>query len=346
MQTIGVVGAGAWGTALAQALCRAGRHVRLWMRDPGLAATITKTGFNPVYLPGLRLDPEIAVTTDLAEAMDTDAVLLVVPTQHLRSICRAAAPLWKSGVPAVLCSKGIETGTGALTSDVARAELPAHTPLAVLSGPGFADGVARGLPSAVTLACSDPALGMTLVSAIGSRTFRPYYSPDLVGVEVGGATKNVLAIACGILEGQELGENARAALLTRGLAEMKRLGIALGGRPETFMGLSGMGDLILTATSMRSRNFSLGVAMGQGQSLSSILAARRAVTEGVATAGAITALARKLRVEMPICEAVDTLLNHGGSPADLVDGLLARPFRSELDSRPRAGQVIPSEQEH
>lgn len=340
MQTIGVIGAGAWGSALAQALRRAGREVRLWVRDPDLAETIARTGYNSVYLPGIRLDPDIAVTTDLASALDVDAVLLVIPAQHLRTVCRAAAPLWKSMVPAVLCSKGIETGTGALTSAIAHDELPVHTPLAVLSGPSFADGVARGLPGAITLACHDPALGMALVSAIGSRTFRPYYSPDLIGVEVGGATKNVLAIACGVLEGQDLGENARAALLTRGLAEMTRLGIALGGRPETFMGLSGMGDLILTATSMRSRNFSLGVALGQGQSLSDILASRRAVTEGVATAAAITALARKRRVEMPVCEAVDMLLNHGGSTADLVDGLLARPFRSELDPGRREGQVL------
>ncbi|GAB3122870.1 NAD(P)H-dependent glycerol-3-phosphate dehydrogenase [Novispirillum itersonii subsp. nipponicum] len=329
MQRIGVIGAGAWGTALAQTAVRAGRDVVLWARDAAVVDQINRDHLNREYLPGCPLDPALVATPDLAAACEADAVLLVVPAQFLRAVCRDLAPLWRPGSPAVLCSKGIELSSGALMTDVVRAELPAGTPLACLSGPSFAAEVAKGLPTAVTIASDVDGVAEQLVQALGTRTFRPYHSADLIGAETGGAVKNVLAIACGILEGAGLGDNARAALLTRGLAEITRLGIALGGQPQTFMGLSGMGDLMLTATSMQSRNFSLGFALGQGRALAEILAERKAVTEGVATAAAVTALARQRGIDMPLCAAVDALLNHGQALPEVIDGLLTRPFRQE-----------------
>lgn len=329
MQRIGVIGAGAWGTALAQTAVRAGRDVILWARDADIADRINCDHLNPDYLPDCPLDPALTATSDLRAACAADAVLLVVPAQFLRAACRSLAAVWVPGVPAVLCSKGIELSSGALMTDVVRAELPAGTPLACLSGPSFAAEVARGLPTAVTIASDVMGLPEQLVRALGTRTFRPYHSTDLLGAEIGGAVKNVLAIACGILEGAGLGDNARAALLTRGLAEITRLGVALGGQPQTFMGLSGMGDLMLTATSMQSRNFSLGFALGQGRALAEILAERKAVTEGVATAAAVTALAARQGIDMPLCAAVDALLNRGQALPEVIDGLLARPFRQE-----------------
>lgn len=332
VQRIGVIGAGAWGTALALAASRAGRETRLWAREPAVAQAITQRQENPDYLPGIPLQPALTAFSDAAEVVGfADAVLLVVPAQHLRATCQTLAPFWRAGVPAVICSKGIEQGTGLLMSEVAAQALPASVPLAALSGPTFAAEVARGLPTAITLACEDQDLAHSLVEALGSRAFRPYASPDLIGAEVGGAVKNVLAIACGIIEGKSMGDNARAALLTRGLAEITRLGVAKGGMPATFMGLSGMGDLLLTATSMQSRNFSLGFALGEGKSLEEILAGRKAVTEGVFTAAAVVALSKHLAVDMPICQAIDAILNHGANVEDVVSGLLSRPFRAELE---------------
>ncbi|MFA7429311.1 MAG: NAD(P)H-dependent glycerol-3-phosphate dehydrogenase [Rhodospirillaceae bacterium] len=331
MQRIGVIGAGAWGTALAQTAVRAGRDVVLWAREPAVVQAITETRLNTDYLPGIPLDPRLTASADASAALRADAILLVIPAQHLRAACAQFAENWPQGVPAVICAKGIERDTGALMSEVAAQELPPGTPLAVLSGPTFAAEVARGQPTAVTVACPDPALADRLVAALGTRTFRPYSSPDVVGVEVGGAVKNVLAIACGIVAGRGLGDNARAALITRGLTEITRLGIAKGGLSETFMGLSGMGDLILTATSMQSRNFSLGHALGQGRTLDDILGGRKAVTEGVFTASAVCALAKQLDVDMPLCGAVDALLNHDADLDSVIEGLLTRPFRSELE---------------
>ena len=334
MKTVGVIGSGAWGTALAQALHSSSLRVTMWTRDQDLAHTISHTHSNPIYLAGAPLNPEIQATSTLSEALAADIVFLVVPTQYLRDVCRAAAPLWKMRTPAILCSKGIEIATGHLASTVVEQELPPQTPLAVLSGPSFARDVIRGLPCAVTLACADTYLGQSLTQAIGNRTLRPYHTSDVIGTEIGGAIKNVLAIACGILDGKALGESARAALLTRGLAEMTRLGVALGGRPETFMGLSGIGDLILTATSMQSRNFSLGVALGQGHSFDEVMAQRKAVTEGVATAAAIAKLAKKQTVEMPICAAVYRILHENENIDRMIDAFLARPLRSEVDHCP------------
>ncbi|MEW5729963.1 MAG: NAD(P)H-dependent glycerol-3-phosphate dehydrogenase [Pseudomonadota bacterium] len=328
MNTIGIVGAGAWGTALAATARRAGRNVVLWAHEPEVAGAINATRENAHYLPGVRLDCCARATTVLAEAAAADAVLLVTPAQHLRATCTALAPHWTPGKPAVICAKGIEQATGAMMTEVVEAELPGAA-IAVLSGPTFAIEVARGLPTAVTLACADAGLGQALVEAIGTATFRPYLADDLVGAEIGGAVKNVLAIACGIVEGRGMGDNARAALITRGLAEITRLAVAKGGRVETLMGLSGLGDLILTASSAQSRNYSLGLALGEGRTLAEVLGARRAVTEGVWTAGAVVAMAAGLGIEMPICTAVDAVLNHGADLDETIQALLSRPFKAE-----------------
>ena len=328
MKTIGVVGGGAWGTALALTARRAGRDVVLWAREASVVDSINTAHVNADFLPGVALDPAIRATSDHAEIAAADAVLLVPPAQHLRAACRALAPHWRAGLPAVICAKGIELSTCALMADAVAAELPGAV-IAVLSGPTFAMEVAKGLPTAITLACADAGLGRKLVEALGTASFRPYFSDDLVGAQMGGAVKNVLAIACGIVEGRGLGDNARAALITRGLAELTRLAVAKGGRPETMMGLSGLGDLILTASSTQSRNYSLGFALGEGRSLAHILAERRSVTEGVTTAGAVMDMAARIGVEMPICASIDAVINRGVSLDDAIRALMSRPFRSE-----------------
>ncbi|CAA7616808.1 Glycerol-3-phosphate dehydrogenase (NAD(P)+) [Magnetospirillum sp. LM-5] len=328
MDSIGIVGAGAWGTALAATIRRAGRNVVLWAHEPEVVAGINATRANAAYLPDIALECGIRATIDLAEIAAQGVVLLVTPAQHLRATARALAPLWRPGTPAVICAKGIEQGTLAMMTEVVEAELPTAA-IAVLSGPTFAIEVARGLPTAVTLACADQALGKRLVEAVGTPTFRPYLADDLVGAEIGGAVKNVLAIACGIVEGRGMGDNARAALITRGLAELTRLAVAKGGRAETLMGLSGLGDLILTASSSQSRNYSLGFALGEGRSLADILASRRAVTEGVWSAGAVVELAGRLGIEMPICAGVDAVINRGQDLDQAIAALLNRPFRAE-----------------
>jgi glycerol-3-phosphate dehydrogenase (NAD(P)+) len=328
MNSIGIVGAGAWGTALAAILRREGRQVVLWAHEPEVAQAIARDGHNPLFLTDIDL-AGVDATTDLAAAAAADAVLLVVPAQFLRGVCRRLKPLWPAATPAVICAKGIETDSCATMSEVVAAELPS-TPLAVLSGPTFASEVARGLPTAITLACDDLDLGQQLVEAIGTISFRPYLTDDVAGTQLGGAVKNVLAIACGIVEGRRLGDNARAALITRGLAELMRLAMAKGGRRETCMGLSGLGDLLLTASSSQSRNYSLGVALGRGQALADILGARRSVTEGVASAAAVIGLAHRLSVDMPICTAVDGMLHHGLGIDQAIQDLLARPFTNEL----------------
>ncbi len=329
MERIGVIGAGAWGTALAIAARRAGREVVLWARDPALAKEIETRHENPRYLPEIPLDAAIRATAELAEAAACDALLLVTPAQALREIAGQLAPHLAPTRPLVVCSKGIERGSGQLMTEVLAEVLPGRA-VAVLSGPTFALEVARGLPTAVTLAAEDAALGAVLVKALGSRAFRPYLSGDIVGAQVGGAVKNVIAIACGIVAGRRLGDNARAALITRGLAEIVRLGRARGARPETLMGLSGLGDLTLTCTSVLSRNYSLGVALGQGESLDALMAGRRGVAEGVFSAGAAVALAETLGVQMPIAGGVDGILNRGAPIEAAIEALLARPFRAEF----------------
>ncbi|MDQ2102901.1 NAD(P)H-dependent glycerol-3-phosphate dehydrogenase [Azospirillum isscasi] len=326
---IGVIGGGAWGTALALAALRAGREALLWAREPAVVESVNGARENRDYLPGVILPADLRATGDLAEAAACDAILLVTPAQHLRTACASLAGHLRAGTPVVICAKGVELDSHALMSEAAEAALPAGTPLAVLSGPTFAAEVARGLPTAVTLACADAALGARLVEALGSRTFRPYLSDDVVGSQIGGAVKNVLAIACGVVEGRRLGDNARAALITRGLAEITRLALALGGRAETLMGLSGLGDLTLTCSSLQSRNMSLGAALGAGRTLAEVLAERRSVAEGVYTAAAVVGLAGRKGVDMPICGAVDAILNRGAGLDATIDGLLSRPFREE-----------------
>ena len=325
---IGIVGAGAWGTALGWVVRRAGRQAVMWAFEPEVAAAINRRHENPLYLPGVALDPGVRATTELAEAAAADAVLLVVPAQHMRHVCGQLAPSLARDVPVVICAKGIEDGTAELMSEVVAETLPGR-PLAVLSGPTFAAEVARGLPVAVTLAARDRATGQALVEALGNPYFRPYLSDDVTGAEIGGAVKNVIAIACGIAHGRGFGDNGRAALITRGLAEMTRLCLAKGGKAETMMGLSGLGDLVLTCTSEQSRNYSLGAALGRGQTLESVQKKRRSVAEGVHSAAAVAALARRHGVDMPIVAAVDAVLNKGMAIDRAIESLLARPFRAE-----------------
>jgi glycerol-3-phosphate dehydrogenase (NAD(P)+) len=325
---VGVVGAGAWGTAIALAALHAGREAVLWARDADAAEAMRRDRENARHLPGIPLDPTLEITADLAKVAGADVIMLVTPAQHLRTACTNLAPLLRPEKPVVLCAKGIELATGCLMSEAAAATLPA-SPIGVLSGPTFAAEVAKGLPTAVTLALKDQVLGARIVETLGSRSFRPYLSDDVTGAQVGGAVKNVLAIACGIILGRRLGDNARAALITRGLAEISRLGRTLGARPETLMGLSGLGDLTLTCTSLQSRNMSLGTALGEGRTLSEIMGERHSVAEGVHTAAALGELAGRHGVEMPICRAVDAILNRGADIDETIASLMARPFRIE-----------------
>ena len=322
---IGAVGAGAWGTALAQMLAADGRDVLLWALEDGLADAINQTHRNDLYLPSAELSPSLRATNKLADFALCDIALLVTPAQHLGKVMDAMP-----GFPAdlVLCAKGIEQDSGRMMHDVARQAAPGSH-IAVLSGPTFAHEVAAGLPCAVTLACGGgEEQWQRLAPAIARDNFRPYYSDDVIGAEVGGAVKNVLAIACGVVDGLGLGQNARNALITRGFAEMLRFGMALGARPETLNGLCGLGDLVLTCSSTSSRNFSLGKALGEGQSPADLMADRRTVAEGAHTAPVLCELAAKHGVAMPITEAVNQLL--GGKPArDVVRDLLARPLRAE-----------------
>lgn len=325
MTRLAVIGAGAWGTALATVARRAGGDVRIWARSAAIAETIERHRENAVYLPGLQLDPAIAATADLATAVTgADAALLAVPAQFLRQAIADFGSALPASLPLLLCAKGIETGSLKTMTELV-AELRPQTPLAVLSGPSIAAEVARDLPTAVVVASRNPAQAEFFGAALGNPRFRPYISADVTGVELGGAVKNVLSIACGIVEGLGLGDNAHAALITRGLAEMTRLGLAKGARAETFAGLSGIGDLVLT----RSRNHALGVALGSGLTLQTALAGRRSVVEGVASAASIAALAARLEVEMPIVAAVDAVLHRGMAIAPMIEGLLARPRRSE-----------------
>lgn len=327
--SFGIIGGGAWGTALALALLRAGRQAILWVREPEVVIAINSEHHNSVFLPGVALDPALRATGNLADLRNVDAVLLVTPAQHLRAMCAELKNHLKPSVPLILCSKGIEQKTLALMSEVVTATLPQH-PLAILTGPTFAAEVGKNLPTAITLACKDQALGQNLATAIGSKTLRPYISDDVIGAQIGGAVKNVLAIACGIVEGRGFGDNARAAIITRGLAELARLGVACGGRAETFMGLSGLGDLVLTCAGQLSRNMTLGFALGQGRSLAEIMAERQSVAEGVFTAAAAVQLAAKHKVDVPITAAVDAILNRGASLDETIAALLARPLKSEL----------------
>lgn len=321
---IAVIGGGAWGTALAQVAASRGDPVLLWAREEEVVDAINTAHENRLFLPGTTLSPAIRATGDLADLADADAWLVVAPAQHVRAVLTAARP---GRTPLVLCAKGIEAGTGMLVGEVAAAVAP-DAPVAVLSGPTFAHEVARGMPTAVTLACADQALRDRLAARLAAPGFRLYAATDVIGAEIGGAVKNVLAIACGVVEGAGLGLNARAATIARGFAEMTRFGVARGGQAETLAGLSGLGDLVLTCSSTSSRNFSLGLGLGQGRPASELMADRRTVAEGAHTAPVLQAEARKAGVEMPVTDAVCALL--AGAPVDqVVRDLLARPLRAE-----------------
>ncbi len=331
-QIIGVIGAGAWGTALAQMLASDGRDVLLWAFEPEVVAAINGDHRNPVYLPAASLAPTIRATGNLADFTAIDTVLVVTPAQVLG---RVLSGLTHAPRDLVLCAKGIEAGSGRLMNDVARAASPGSA-IAVLSGPTFAHEVAAGLPTAVTLACEGGrAQWERLAPAIARPAFRPYYSDDVTGAEIGGAVKNVLAIACGVVDGLALGQNARAAIISRGYVEMLRFGEALGAQSETLAGLCGLGDLVLTCSSTSSRNFALGKALGElggeGADPNALLADRRTVAEGAHTAPVLADLAAKRSVVMPIVTAVNAILA-GESAAKVVADLLARPLRAELES--------------
>jgi len=330
MKTAGVIGGGAWGTALAQVVARAGLAVTLQARETEVVDSITRDRVNAAFLPGIELDPAIRATTDMADLADCDLVLAVPPAQHLRGTLEAFRPHFRSGTPMILCSKGIERGTLKLMTDVLAETLPEATP-AVLSGPSFAGEVARGLPTAVTLAVADTDLGEALMARLSPPGFRLYLTDDLIGAEAGGALKNVLAIACGIVEGRQLGRSAHAALITRGFAEMTRLCVALGGRAETVAGLCGLGDLVLTCSSPQSRNMSLGLALGEGQTVEQALAGKRSVAEGYQSAPAVRDLGRKLGLDMPIAYGVAALLAGEATVDQVIESLLSRPLRTETD---------------
>ena len=325
----GVIGAGAWGTALASSILRTGCDVTFWAHAAAVADAINNTHENTLHLPSVKLDPRLRATTELAELAGCDVWIIATPAQRVRAITHDLAHIAEENTgTVVIASKGIELKTSALMSEIVAAQLPRH-PLAVLSGPSFAIEVAQGKPAALTLATKYKALGEDLAQALAAPALRLYRTDDVVGAQIGGAVKNVMAVACGIVGGRNMGENARAALVTRGLAEIMRLGKALGGRVETMMGLSGVGDLILTCSSPQSRNTSLGIALGQGKALADILASRSSVTEGVSTAAAAHALAQKHQVEMPIVAAVDAILNHKADIDKTISELLARPQKSE-----------------
>ena len=325
---VGVLGAGAWGTALAQMLASDGREVLVWAREPELVEEINARRTNSLFLPSATLGETIRATGDLADAASCEVLLAVTPAQHLGTVL---AGLPHAPRDLVLCSKGIEAGSGRLMNEVASAAAP-DSAIAVLSGPTFAHEVAAGLPTAVTLACGGGAEQWQRLSPVIARpAFRPYYSDDLVGAEIGGAVKNVLAIACGVVEGLGLGQNARAALIARGYAEMLRFGEALGAERDTLAGLCGLGDLVLTCSSTSSRNFSLGKALGEGRSADELMADRRTVAEGAHTAPVLAELASRRGIAMPITTAVHRLLG-GAAAHEVVSELLSRPLTAEGSS--------------
>jgi glycerol-3-phosphate dehydrogenase (NAD(P)+) len=306
----------------------AGREVLLWAREPEVVAEVEAEHRNTAFLPGVGLDRGLRATVRLADVAACEVVLMVAPAQHVRPVGAELAPHLAPGKPVVICAKGLEQATGKLLSQ-AMAEVAPQAALAVLSGPSFAADVVRGLPAALTLACADEAWGERLVQSLGYRQFRLYRSTDVVGVQLGGAVKNVLAIAAGIVEGKQLGASAHAALVTRGFAELRRFGEVLGARPETLMGLSGLGDLLLTCGSPQSRNMSLGRALGQGQTLEGVLGGRRSIAEGVHTAAAVAKVAAERSIDMPISAAVHAIVAGKATVDQAIEALLSRPFKAE-----------------
>ena len=322
---LAVIGGGAWGTALAQVAAAGGRETLIWAIEDDVVAAINRIHENPVYLKGQKLSSAIRATSNFSDLAAADAWLVVTPAQHMRAVLsRAPCP----NMPLILCSKGIEEGSGMMLHQVARSVCPT-SPVAVLSGPTFAHEVAAALPTAVTLACEDQGLGEQLRRRIALPAFRIYQSDDVAGAEIGGAVKNVLAIACGVVEGRGLGQNARAALIARGFAEMTRFGLAMGAKRETLAGLSGLGDLVLTCSSTSSRNFSLGKAIGEGRDPAEMMADRRTVAEGAHTAPVLHRIAGEKGIDMPIVAAVDALLKGALAIDAVLETLMARPHRPE-----------------
>ena len=324
---VAVVGAGAWGTALAIVAAGNASKVLLWAREPEVVENIRGARENRLFLPGVRIPETIEATGEPSRIGEAGAILLVTPAQHMRATLTSMGSFLKPGTPVVICAKGIETGTGLLLNEVLEEVFPEAEP-AILSGPSFARDVARGLPTAVTIA-SRESIAVRLQASLGKAWFRPYVSEDVRGVALGGAAKNVYAIACGMVEGAGFGESARAATISRGFAELLRLGATLGSRNETLMGLSGLGDLVLTATSMSSRNFSLGVALGRGARLDEVSGPDRPLAEGAATAPALVARASRHGVELPIAAAVADVLAGRLQVREAAERLLARPLKSE-----------------
>lgn len=331
INTVGVIGGGAWGTALALTAARAGRDVRLWARDPGTVSDIRARRQNARYLPGITFDEDLNATNSLEEAGDADVVLLVTPAQTTRAMLSDLKATGKVRGPIVLCAKGIEQSSGKLLSSVMNEELPGVEP-GVLSGPSFADDVARGLPTAVTVAASSEHIALRLCEALQSPCFRPYASSDVLGTQIGGALKNVLAIACGAVVGRKLGASAQAALTARGFAELTRVGTAMGAQAETLTGLSGLGDLVLTCSSSQSRNFSFGVRLGEGFMASELIAAGGKLAEGAYSARVAVKLAEQHDIELPICETVAKMIDENLSIDDALNTLMARPLKSETES--------------
>jgi glycerol-3-phosphate dehydrogenase (NAD(P)+) len=329
LQSVGIVGAGAWGTALALVAHRAGRDVLIWAREPETVADINANHRNEAYLPGVDLPTAIESTARFNEVATCDMLLMVTPAQHVRAIAGELAPYVQQDQPVVMCAKGIEQATGKLMSEIVAEVLPAAE-IAVLSGPSFAPEIARGLPGAVTLATAEEKQGRALSHALSPPPFRCYWSDDVIGAEIGGAIKNVYAIAAGIVAGKSLGASAHAALVTRAFAEMVRFGAALGAKRETLAGLSGLGDLVLTCGSVQSRNMSLGVALAKGRSLEQVLAERLAVTEGVHTVSAVVEIAAARGIDMPIAQAIHSVVAGLATVDEAIEALLARPLRAEV----------------
>ena len=325
---ISVIGAGAWGTALAEVISRQGNKVNLWAREDDVVKNINTLNTNDLYLPNTKLSKLIIAHNNLNDVLDCDLLLMVTPAQFMRSILDDLKSDLNEEVPIVLCSKGIETKTLNLMSEIAEAIIPNNT-LAILSGPTFASDVVKNKPTAVTLACKDLDIGKNIADSINLPTFRPYLSEDVIGAQIGGATKNVIAIAAGVVEGQNLGDSARAATIARGYSEINLLAVALGGKEETLSGLSGMGDLLLTCNSKNSRNFSLGIKLGQGLNVKEATNNLSSVAEGVYSAKAINKLSNKLDIDMPITNAVNDLIEKNKSVDEIIDDLLSRPLKKE-----------------
>ena len=325
---ISVIGAGAWGTALAEVISRQGNKVNLWARESDVVKNINTLNTNDLYLPNTKLSKLIIAHNNLNDVLDCDLLLMVTPAQFMRSILDDLKSDLNEEVPIVLCSKGIETKTLNLMSEIAEAIIPNNT-IAILSGPTFAIDVVKNKPTAVTLACKDLDIGKNIADSINLPTFRPYLSEDVIGAQIGGATKNVIAIAAGVVEGQNLGDSARAATIARGYTEINRLAVELGGKEETLSGLSGMGDLLLTCNSKTSRNFSLGIKLGQGLSVKEATNNLSSVAEGMYSARAINKLSNKLGIDMPITNAVNDLIEKNRSVDEIIDDLLSRPLKRE-----------------